>query len=67
MRKEVKALIKRLERQGFDCADRTGNGHPIVRTTTGEFVTTLPSSPGDRRWRDNAIGQLRRAGYNPNR
>ena len=59
--KDQRRLIRELERQGFDVR-RGGNNHWQVRKD-GRLVTTLPSTPSERRGWLNGIAQLRRAGF----
>lgn len=56
---DAKRLKGQLEEEGFT-VKLTGSGHWEVRTESGERVTTFPQTPSDRRWRQNAIGNIRR-------
>jgi hypothetical protein len=59
--KDLRVLRRELERQGFDLK-RGGNNHWQVRKD-GRLITTLPSTPSDRRGFLNAVATLRRAGF----
>lgn len=61
-KKETKDLIKALEAQGFTVS-KTRKNHYAVRDAEGRFITTLASTPSDRRGFYNAIARLRRAGF----
>jgi hypothetical protein len=63
MDKEVRKLITALERIE-DVEVRMDGGHPIV-TKSGQFITTLPTTPSDHRWYANTLAVLRRAGITP--
>ncbi|THA33738.1 hypothetical protein [Streptomyces sp. A1547] len=59
--KDILKLIKELKRQGFE-VNTTSENHPRV-SLNGKFVTTLASTPSDRRGWKNAIAVLRRHGF----
>ena len=59
--KEVKKLMKALEKQGFEC-EIGGSGHPKVYRE-GKFITSLPSTPSDWRSLKNALALLKREGF----
>lgn len=63
-------LVRELRREGFS-VEITGSGHWEVRASTGERITTFSQTPGDRRWRGNAVAPIRRwkrsRGINPGR
>jgi len=61
MNREVRALVRELERQGFTVTI-TANGRYRV-TKDGEFVTVIPAGLGDRRGLLNARAALRRHGF----
>ncbi|MEU9083369.1 hypothetical protein [Streptomyces sp. NPDC048357] len=61
MHKDIKKLIKELVRQGFNVGT-TAKNHPRV-TLNGRFIVTLASTPSDKRGWQNAIAELRRAGF----
>ncbi|WP_144722220.1 type II toxin-antitoxin system HicA family toxin [Cellulosimicrobium sp. TH-20] len=63
MNKEIKALVKAAEAQGFTVT-RTRNGH-LRWSRGGEFVTISPSTPSDRRGMLNLRAALKRAGFKP--
>jgi hypothetical protein len=60
--REMNQLIERLRRQRWRCR-RTKGGHwrclPPDKTQRPVFA---PCSPGDHRWRDNLLRDLRRSG-----
>lgn len=64
MNKEVRQLVTSLERIPDVEVAQGGSGHLVV-TKGGAFVVTLPSTPSDHRWKENALAQLRRAGITP--
>lgn len=66
VKQEVRELVRDLERQGWRVEARKG-GHLVAYSPDGKTMVTLPSTPGDRRWRQNAISQLRRGGYDPSK
>lgn len=61
-RKEIAAIIRELDRQGFT-VDMGGSGHWKVKDGDGRLVTVIAASPGDGRGLRNAIAVLRRAGF----
>lgn len=63
MNKDVRQLVKRAERQGLDAENR-GTHVRVRNPRTGRWAT-LPKTPSDRRWRANAIADLRKIGFNP--
>lgn len=64
MNKEVRQLVTALERiEEVEIRD-AGSGHLVVMKA-GQFVTTLPSTPSDSRWKANTLATLRRAGITP--
>lgn len=63
MNKDVRKLITALERIE-DVEVKMDGGHPIV-TKSGQFVTTLPTTPSDKRWYANTLAVLRRSGITP--
>lgn len=64
MDKEVRKLVTQLQRIPDVGVEQGGSGHLLV-SKGGAFVTTLPSTPSDHRWKDNALAQLRRVGITP--
>jgi LysM repeat protein len=56
---DAKQLKNDLTEEGFTVR-LTGSGHWEVRDDHGERVTTFPQTPSDRRWRQNALGAIRR-------
>lgn len=62
MNKDMKELVKALEKQGY-VVEQTKNGHLRVRNAGGVVIATMASTPSDRRSRLNAIAALRRSGF----
>lgn len=61
MDKELKALVKALEQQGFTTR-RTTKGHVMV-SLNGRVITVFAGTPSDHRsWR-NSLAPLKRAGF----
>ena len=60
MNKDVGELVRRLRRMGL--RTRRTTKHVVVVDLTGQRVTTLPLTPSDWRWRNNAYAELRRNG-----
>ncbi len=56
---DVRQLVRRL-RQRYVVEETRRGSHWEVRTERGERVATIPSTPGDKRWRDNALADIRR-------
>ena len=61
MDKDLKRLLKELDRQGFDVRT-SGKGYPLIYRD-GAFVTKLAQTPSDWRSWKNGIAALRRAGF----
>jgi hypothetical protein len=53
-------FARELRQQGFQVEVTRGSGHWEVRTADGDRVCTFAQTPGDRRWRQNAMGDIRR-------
>ena len=66
MNKEVRELVADLIRQGWDVKP-TKSGHFRAYSPDGKTIVTLPGTPSDHRWRQNAIRDLRRGGYDPDK
>ncbi len=65
MDKEVRKLVQSIQHiPGVDISGNGGSNHLIVKYND-KFVTTLPSTPSDSRWRDNTVATLRRHGITP--
>ena len=63
MNKEVRRFVARLnDIPGVEVTQ--GKTHLRVMKD-GKMVGTLPKTPSDRRWQDNALSDLRRAGITP--
>jgi hypothetical protein len=63
---DARQFRQQLERAGYDVL-RTGSGHYEVRHRghyevrhRGQRVATFPVTPGDRRWKKNALADIRR-------
>jgi hypothetical protein len=57
---DVRQLVRKLKRQGYLLEETKRGSHWEVRTKAGERVATFPSTPSDRRWRDNTLADIRR-------
>ena len=63
MNKDVRKLVAALQRiDGVEVI--TGGSHLKVHKA-GQFVTTIPTTPSDVRWRSNTLADLRRHGITP--
>ncbi|OCW60013.1 hypothetical protein HMPREF3167_07105 [Trueperella sp. HMSC08B05] len=58
--KEVKKLIKRLEKAGLEC--RITKKNHILVYLDGKVIATLPSTPSDRRSLHNATRHIKAYG-----
>ena len=65
MHKDVKQLVKRVKKQGFT-VEPTERHQRVTNPDTGAFVV-LPNTPSDWRWRENALSELRKIGFDKNR
>ena len=64
-KKEIRQLIKELEKQGFRVT-QAGSGHFIAWPPDVEVrPVTIPSTPSDYRSMRNTLADLRRAGFEP--
>ncbi len=61
MKKEVKQLLRDLERAGWK-SRKTGSGHNLVKSPEGKVVVVC-DSPSDSRSLKNSMADLKRAGY----
>lgn len=60
MDKEVRKLVQSIQDiPGVEISGNGGKNHLIFKYRD-KFVTTLPSTPSDSRWRDNTVATLRR-------
>lgn len=57
--RDVRDIAALWVEQGYTVEPNKG-GHLTVRDKEGNYVTSLPNSPSDRRWRKNALGLFRR-------
>jgi len=57
--KELRQLVREVEDLGFT-VKRDNGKHLKVYSAEGNFVYSLPSTPGRGRWRQNLLGELRR-------
>lgn len=62
MNKDLKKLIRALEKQGY-VVNYTSDGHPMVFTADGAFITKMSITPSERRGWHNALARLRRHGF----
>lgn len=63
MNKDVRKLVTALQRiEGVEVV--MGGSHLKVHKR-GQFVTTIPTTPSDMRWRSNTMADLRRHGITP--
>jgi len=58
-RTEAVQLARQLRNEGFDVELTRGSGHWEVRRN-GRRVTTFANTPGDHRWKRNALQYIRR-------
>jgi hypothetical protein len=63
MNKEVRQLVRQLVVIPGVTVKHSGGHLKVMRDE--KFVVTLPSTPSDHRWRDNAIRELKRQGLTP--
>jgi len=63
MSKDLRRLVKELERQGYVIVRRRGSGHLAVYKADGTWVTDLAQTPSEYRGWRNALAALRRAGF----
>jgi hypothetical protein len=61
MHKEVKRIVRDLERNGYTVVTAGGSPHPKVKRR-GKTLASLPLTPGGGRWRENLLCELRRRG-----
>ena len=61
MKKEIREIVKLIEANGFT-VEGGGNRHYKVKNADGVTVAVLPSTPGQGRWRQNALADLKRKG-----
>ncbi|WP_299039680.1 hypothetical protein [uncultured Pseudokineococcus sp.] len=61
MNKDVRKVVKALERQGFDVVT-TANGHLMV-SKGGEVIAVLAGTASDWRSLLNGLAPLKRAGF----
>ncbi|GGX46337.1 hypothetical protein [Streptomyces noursei] len=61
--KEVKQLMKALEKQDFEVEQTRSNHYKVKKG--GKLITFLPSTPSDSRSLKNCMPYLKRAGYKP--
>ncbi|OEV12586.1 hypothetical protein [Streptomyces nanshensis] len=64
--REVKDILKKLDRDPRFTHRRTGKGHHQVRLVeTSKVVAYLPSTPSDSRTLKNCLADLKRHGFKP--
>lgn len=59
MNKDVRKLLKRIERAGLSVSDRTSKGRFVV-TYAGRVITVISETCSDRRSTANAIAIIKR-------
>jgi hypothetical protein len=64
MNKDLQALIKKAEAQGFTYRV-TGKGHVMFKDADGKPVSTFSGTPSDGRSWKNSLARLKRAGFKP--
>jgi len=57
---DVRQLVRKLRHRNYVVEETKRGSHWEVRTKAGERVATFPSTPGDRRWKANALADIRR-------
>lgn len=60
MNKELKEIVKRIERKGFDVVP--AGKHQKVKNREGKTVYTLPTSPRGSTWKVRLIRDLEKRG-----
>ncbi len=60
MNKDLKSLIKRIEKKGYSVEH--GGKHLKVKNSEGKTIYTLPSTPSGQLWRVRLESQLRQRG-----
>jgi predicted RNA binding protein YcfA (HicA-like mRNA interferase family) len=60
VKKEVAEVIKLAEAAGFTVDRYTGTGHYKLMNGGGETMI-IPSTPSGKRWKRNALAEIRRA------
>ncbi len=57
---DVKTLVQKLRQKGYSVELTLKGSHWEVRSRTGERISTFSCTPSDKRWRDNAVADIRR-------
>lgn len=61
MHKDLRKMVKALEKQGFTVRQTKNNHYNVTRD--GAYIVTLPGTPSDWRSMKNALAALRRGGF----
>lgn len=64
MRKDVRELLEELRSQGWRI-EPGKSGKVMCKSPDAVTLVVLHGTPSDRRWRQNAISQLKRGGFRP--
>lgn len=59
--KEIKKLVQEIEALGFTVSRDNGK-YQKVFTADGNYVYSLPTTPGRGRWKKNLVSELRKRG-----
>lgn len=59
--KEIRQLVKQIEELGYTVVRDNGR-HLKVLSGEGNYIYSLPSTPGRGRWKHNLISELRKRG-----
>lgn len=63
MKKEIREIVEEAQRQGWR-VEIAKSGHiKLFPPDPTKSLVTLPGSPSDQRWRDNALADMRRRGF----
>jgi hypothetical protein len=57
--KELRGLVREIRELGFDVRRDNGN-HLKVYDDKGDFIYSLPTTPGRGRWKQNLLSELRK-------
>lgn len=61
LHKEVRSLVKDIEALGYTVTRDNGK-HLKVLSSEGNYIYSLPSTPGRGRWRQNLMSELKKRG-----
>ena len=65
MRRDVRDLIERAERQGWR-SEKRKSGRVLLYSPDEVTIVTIHGTPSDRNWQRAAIRELRKGGFDPN-